>query len=412
MPFIVCQKRKRVLGRYWSGVIFAGVSFFSACQAVGSTVPSIVLGDVVIKPYATDQLDIGGFPQSTVPVDGVGVRAARLRNGARITIHKQFEVGAIWDFGPVPKGPMRLFEGQVSYTGIKHFVLTAGIFKPSFGLESMQAQGDTVFIERSSISTITRNLAAGIARQAVQIEAHGKHYHIAIAGTAGTAGPDHDGNQRAMVFRLVGVPVSTHDLLVHVGFSGEWVFKAAQSPGQAPAVDFSDFPELNVGLTGKFLNTGKIPLKDAGAFGLEAAVAWKKLLLAGEAYEIEANKRIETGVQHLHFSGWYAQASYTLLGTPRKWKSRTAAFSSPTCQKNRTFLCDGAGVVEAAARFSEADLRSGAVNGGRQQAWSAALTWWPVDILRVTLQYENGKIQEVNNTERFQAVLSMMQIKF
>ncbi|GBR69924.1 phosphate-selective porin O/P [Acetobacter tropicalis NRIC 0312] len=380
--------------------------------AHAGTVPSITLGDVVIKPYATDQLDIGGLPQTSVPASGVGVRAGRLRNGARITIHKQFEIGAIWDFGPVPHGPMRLFEGQLSYLGLKHFVFTAGIFKPSFGLESMQAQGDTVFIERASIATITRNLAAGIARQAVQIEAHGKRYHVAVAGTAGTAGPDHDGNQRAIVFRLVGLPIRTRDILFHVGFSGEWVFKAAQSPGQPPAANFSDFPELNVGLTGKFLNTGRIPLRSAGAFGLEAAAAWKRLLVSGEAYEIAANRRENVGTQHLHFSGWYAQASYTLMGKPRSWKSRTAAFAAPTCQKNQTTLCNGSGVLEAAFRFSDANLRSASVDGGHQQTWSANLNWWPVDILRVSLQYENGTVREEHATETFQAVLSMLQIKF
>ncbi|WP_248845946.1 OprO/OprP family phosphate-selective porin [Acetobacter senegalensis] len=384
----------------------------SVSAAHAGTVPSITLGDVVIKPYATDQLDIGGFPQTSVPAPGVGIRAARLRNGARITIHKQFEIGAIWDFGPVPHGPMRLFEGQFSYLGLKHFVFTAGIFKPSFGLESMQAQGDTVFIERASIATITRNLAAGIARQAVQIEAHGTRYHVAVAGTAGTAGPDHDGNQRAIVFRLVGIPIRTRDILFHVGFSGEWVFKAAQSPGQPPAANFSDFPELNVGLTGKFLDTGRIPLRSAGAFGLEAAAAWKRLLVQGEAYEIEANRRENIGSQHLHFSGWYAQASYTLIGKPRAWKSRTAAFSAPTCQKNQTTLCDGSGVLEAGVRFSDANLRSASVDGGHQQTWSANLNWWPTDILRVSLQYENGTIRETHSTENFQAVLSMLQIKF
>ncbi|OUJ16527.1 porin [Acetobacter orientalis] len=391
-------------------VLLTAILSPSTTQA--ATVPTLQFGDVSIKPYATEQLDIGGFAQTRQPVPGVGVRAGRLRNGARITIHNQIELGGIWDFGPAPGGQMRLFEGQASYVGLKHFVFTVGIFKPSFGLESMQAQGDTTFIERSSISTITRNIAAGIERQAVQIEAHGQRYHVALSGTAGTAGPGENGNQRALVFRLVGVPVRTKDLFVHVGFSGEWVFKAAHTRDEKPGMAFSDYPEMNVGLTSKYLNTSRLALNSVGAFGLEAAAAWKRFLFQGEAYDIIAKRAVENDTQHLHFSGWYTQASYTLVGKPRIWKSRSGAFSSPVCDKKQDLLCHGSGVLEAAARYSEANLHSGSVDGGRQQAWSATLNWWPVDILKIALQYEYGEIQGGRKPENFHAILSMIQIKF
>lgn len=389
-----------------------GVSLIHTPAAFADTIPTFKFDGITIKPYATDQLDIGGFPKTSQPAPGVGARGGRIRNGARVTIHNQVELGGIWDFGPAPGGQMRLFEGQISYIGLKPFVFTAGIFKPSFGLESMQAQGDTAFIERSSISTITRNIAAGIERQAVQIEAHGKRYHLAISGTAGTAGPGENGNQRALVFRLVGVPIRTRDLFFHVGFSGEWVFKVAHGRGEGPAATFSDYPEMNVGLTSKYLNTGKIDLRSVGAFGLEAAAAWKRLLFQGEAYEIIANKAVENTTQKLHFSGWYAQASYTLVGKPRSWKSRTAAFSSPTCAKNQNYFCNGIGLIEASARYSEANLRSASVDGGQQKAWSANLNWWPMDILKIALQYEYGTIKGGRIPENFHAVLSMVQIKF
>lgn len=393
-------------------LLATGAGFLPLYNGHAATIPTLQFGDVSIKPYVTDQVDIGGFPQTRQPVPGVGVRAGRLRNGARVTIHNQVELGGIWDFGPAPGGPMRLFEGQASYVGLKHFVFTVGIFKPSFGLESMQAQGDTTFIERSSISTITRNIAAGIERQAVQIETHGQRYHIALSGTAGTAGPGQNGNQRAFVFRVVGVPVRTKDVFLHLGFSGEWVFHVANSPAQHSALTFSDYPEMNVGLTSKYLNTGKLALNSVGAFGLEAAAAWKRFLFQGEAYEIVAKRAAENETQNLHFSGWYAQTSYTLVGKPRSWKSRTAAFSSPTCDKKQDTLCRGSGVLEAAARYSEASLNSGTVEGGRQQAWSAALNWWPVDILKIALQYEYGKIEGGKKPENFHAVFSMIQIKF
>ena len=68
-------------------VLLTAILSPSTTQA--ATMPTLQFGDVSIKPYATEQLDIGGFAQTRQPVPGVGVRAGRLRNGARITIHNQ-----------------------------------------------------------------------------------------------------------------------------------------------------------------------------------------------------------------------------------------------------------------------------------------------------------------------------------
>ncbi|MCE2574453.1 porin [Komagataeibacter sp. FNDCR2] len=392
----------------------ASLSFlypFSALHA--QTVPTVTLPGITIKPYATDQLDVGGFANASPARPGTGARGARMRNGVRLNIHKQVEIGAIWDFGPAPDGQMRLFEGQVSYVGLKHFVFTAGIFKPSFGLESMQAQGDTVFIERSSISTITRNLATGIERQAVQAETYGRRYHFALSATAGTAGPGENGNQRGMAFRLVGLPVRSGALLVHLGLSGEWVFRPASARNSSPALSLSDVPEMNTGTDAKYLNTGKIAASSAGALGLEAAVSWRKLFFQGEAYDIVVNSRTgRADNQALHFHGWYGQLGYTINGRQREWKGRTAAFSSPTCDRKETVLCNGYGVLEVAARYSQADLQSAPVQGGDQQIGALAVNWWPTAIVRMSVQYEYGQVHGGSEPEHFHGVMSLFQVKF
>ncbi|GAN99246.1 porin O/P phosphate-selective [Komagataeibacter xylinus NBRC 13693] len=395
-----------------AGTALCTIVMMGAAATHAQSVPTIDLHGITIKPYATDQLDIGGFPGASPARPGTGARGARLRNGVRLNIHKQVEIGAIWDFGPAPGGPMRLFEGQVSYIGLRHFVFTAGIFKPSFGLESMQAQGDTVFIERASISTLTRNLATGIERQAVQAETYGKRYHFALSATAGTAGPGENGNQRAMAFRLVGLPVRTRSLLFHLGFSGEWIFRPASAGNAAPMLSLSDNPEINPGTVSKYLNTGKIQSDSAGAFGVEAAVSWQKLLFQGEAYDIVLNSHVNSSSQQLRFHGWYGQLGYTINGKGREWKGRTAAFSSPSCDRKQSMLCNGYGVLEVAARYSQADLDAGPIHGGDQQTGSLAINWWPTGIIRTTVQYEYGQITGGDMPEHFHAVMSMFQIKF
>lgn len=380
--------------------------------AHGQSIPAITLPGITIRPYATDQLDVGGFAHAAPQQPGTGARGARLRNGVRMDIHKQVEIGAIWDAGPAPGGPMRLFEGQVSYIGLKHFVFTAGIFKPSFGLESMQAQGDTVFVERASISTLTRNLATGIERQAVQAESYGRRYHVALSATGGTAGPGEDGNQRAMAFRLVGLPVRTRSVLLHLGVSGEWVFRPASARNASPALSFADTPEMNTGTDAKYLGTGKIAADSAGAFGMEAALAWKKLLFQGEGYDILVNSHTGSSGRQLQFHGWYGQLAYTINGQPRAWKGRTAAFSSPVCDRRQTVLCNGYGVLEVAARYSHANLNSAPISGGNQQVGTLAVNWWPTAIVRMTMQYEYGQVSGGRNPEHFHGIMSLFQIKF
>ncbi|BAK82578.1 porin O/P phosphate-selective [Komagataeibacter medellinensis NBRC 3288] len=384
--------------------------FYTTAQA--QSVPALALHGVTIKPYATDQLDVGGFANAGPAHPGTGARAARLRNGVRIDIHKQVEIGAIWDFGPAPAGPMRLFEGQVSYTGLRHFVFTAGIFKPSFGLESMAAQGDTVFVERSSISTITRNLATGIEREAVQAESYGRRYHIAVSATAGTAGPGVDGNQRAMAFRVVGLPVRTRSLLLHLGFSGEWIFHPASAHGAGPGLALSDNPELNPGTVSRYLNTGRIAVDAGGAFGVEGALSWRRLLVQAEGYDIMLHTRAPQYSHQPHFHGWYGMLAYTLNGRGRQWKGRSAAFSSPTCNTAQTVMCNGYGVLEVAARYSQADLQSVGIQGGNQHTAALALNWWPTAIMRVTIQYEYGQIRDGRIPEHFHGIMSLFQIKF
>lgn len=200
------------------------VSNFSDSDAFAKTVKDIVVGKVIIHPFAQDQLEVGsnihGNQHSSPSASG-----PHIRNGVRINIANQVKIGAIWDFGAAPGGQMRLFEGAASYTGLKHFQFSVGVFNPSFGLSSMQPRGDSIFPERASVATITRGLAAGANRQAVQALFYGNYYHLAISGTAGTAGPGKDGNQRAIVFRSVILPIHTQEFLMHVGISGEWVFR-------------------------------------------------------------------------------------------------------------------------------------------------------------------------------------------
>ena len=387
------------------------VSNFSDSDAFAKTVKDIVVGKVIIHPFAQDQLEVGsnihGNQHSSPSASG-----PHIRNGVRINIANQVKIGAIWDFGAAPGGQMRLFEGAASYTGLKHFQFSVGVFNPSFGLSSMQSRGDSIFPERASVATITRGLAAGANRQAVQALFYGNYYHLAISGTAGTAGPGKDGNQRAIVFRSVILPIHTQESLMHVGISGEWVFRPSHKNSMEEGVSFSDTPENDDGLNDKYIKTGNIPAKSSGAFGLEGAVAWKKLLISSEYYNLIVNENKNSRINRQNFYGWYITAAYTLVGKPRAWKPTSASFASPSCDQKVSTLCHAMGVIELATRFSQMDLENSDVSGGKQNIWSVNINWYPLDIIRISLDYSHTKYYEKENYHNFDSILSMFQVYF
>ena len=357
------------------------------------------------KPYVLLQLDEAGFAQSRSGGQAAGLNARRQRLGGRLEVADQVRLGAIWDFGHLPGGVGSLFEAQASYIGLKPFTVTAGVFKTDFSLESMQSAGAYLFMERASIVTIVRNLAAGIRREGLQVQANGERYNAALAVTAGQAGPGRDGNQRAVVGRVSGLPVKSGDLVVHAGLSGEWVVRPASDKGRSSAISLSDGTELSVDDVSPALSTGRIAARSGGAVGPELGLGWRRLWLQGEYYAILVNRGETEGGGAPRFDGWYAQAAYTLVGKPRAWDGTIGAWGAPKP--------DGwPGAVEIGARFSTANLNNGDVRGGRQRVVSAGVNWWPMEPLRFTLMYEHATVTGGTSPRTVDAVGGRAQIQF
>lgn len=367
---------------------------------------------VVLKPYGLYQLDGGGIDNSAPGGQSAGTNARRLRTGARLAYLDQVEAGLIWDFGHTPGGQQRLFEAQATYRGLKPLAFTAGVFKPSFGLESMQGAGDTLFLERASISTLTRDIAAGIGRQAVQARASGPRYHAAVSLTAGTAGPGQDGDQRAVVARVAGLALHAPGATLHLGVSGEYVFRPQRNAGRTPSLTLSDQPELQIDDVPEPLSTGPVATRRAAALGPEAAIAAGRLFAQAEYYEVLLDQRTDAGGGTLRFNGWYTQAAYTLAGRPRTWKPDTAAWSAPTPTDGFDPRAGHWGALELAARFSTVDLDSGTVRGGRQSVWTAGVNWFPIELLQFKLQYQHADITGGPSPRSSHAVAGRAQLQF
>jgi phosphate-selective porin OprO/OprP len=393
-----------------SAVNLACAPFGAPLRAQGNAVR---LGDgLAFDPYALLQLDEAGFRQSAPGGQAASINPRRFRLGGRLDVANQVEFGVIWDFGHLPGSEPALFEAQASYIGWKPFRIIAGVFKTNFGLESMQDAGDTLFLERASIATVTRNLAAGIRRQGVQIQADGDRYNASVAITAGQAGPGRDGNQRAAVARAAGLPVRMDDLTVHVGVSAEWLFRPARAYGNPSSIALSDQTELQVDDRRPSLSTPDINAGSAAAFGPELGAAWRRLWLQGEYYRLLVDRRNAEGGGTLAFEGWYAQAAWTVLGQPRRWSHSTGAWGAPKPAGPFNLAAGELGAVELGARFSTVDLNSLDVGGGRQKIVSAVANWWPVAPVRLSLLYEHATVAGGPSPRTLDAVGGRVQLQF
>jgi phosphate-selective porin OprO/OprP len=374
------------------GVLWFVLSLpFLAFPAYGQT-PTVRLGDLTLSPYLLLQLDEGGtFGQTRGGGQGTGFNLRRARVGAQATIADQFSMDAIWDFGGTPDNHSSLYAADLAYIGFKPFVIRGGVYKWSFTLEDSQWSEDLLFLERASIINIVSGLVAGADRVGGQFGAAGERWFAAVFQTDGRTGPDARPAQRALLARAAGLVIKTDNAALHLGASGAWLYRVANSGGGAHTLDLSDQPELQIEKVTPSLSTGPIAAQSALIGGPEVGLSWDRLWLQSEWYGIRV-ERSPSSAGSLFFSGWYAQAAYTLIGKPRQYRPSVAAWGSPSPGETFNPATGSWGAIEVGARFSTVDLDDDGVRGGRQRVWSAVINWYPAEPLRFSLQYSHADV--------------------
>ncbi len=98
------------------------------------------------------------------------------------------------------------------------------------------------------------------------------------------------------------------------------------------------------------------------------------------------------------FTGWYVAASWVLTGETRPYERTKGYFGRVLPASPFSFSRGGAGAWELAARYSWIDLSSGAIQGGRFDRWSGALSWYPTKWGRFEFDYGYGRLQRSATT--------------
>lgn len=340
--------------------------------------------------------------------DGANFRRARL--GIEGKAFGAFDYNFLYDFGGSGvEDPGKISAAWVQYgfpvAGLK---LRVGAFSPPSGLDEAVSTNGSLFVERASPAEVVRGIAAGDGRTSVALLAGGEAWTATAAITGNVVGTSSFDDQSAFVGRLTYVPFRRDDALVHIGVNTSIVFSPAASGPDvsgAPAVTnvrLRDRPEIRVD-GARLIDTGNIDADGVTTIGAEFGAQWRNLYLQTEYFDIDIDRK--GALSDPEFSGWYAQAGWTITGEPRRYSAGT--FDAPRPAKPFDLKKGTWGAWELGLRYSKLDLNylagapgtapvASAIRGGEQEIFTLGLNWYVNNVLRFQAAYQDVSVDRLS----------------
>lgn len=333
------------------------------------------------KPRGRFQYDLGyvDAPDGIVN-DGLGFsnEVRRVRLGAEGTIPGGFGYRVELEFAG---GNTELFDAYLNYkTG--GLTLTAGQHNNFQSLDELTSGNDTVLLERAAFTD-----AFNFERRLGLSAQYGTGDFLLQGGvfTDNAADLGDDGNNSVGLDGRVVFAPKLGEAQLHLAGSAHWrdlgdTITTARYR-QRPHIHSTDV---------RFIDTGTLAAaKSETHYGLEAAVISGPFHAAGEAHWLKTSR---IGLDDPGFFGAYAEVGYFLTGDTLGY--RGGVFRAPKITKP---VGDGGiGAVQLTARYDRLDLNdeSAGVIGGKQDAIIAGLSWWPVDFVRVIVNYAHLEYED------------------
>ena len=188
--------------------------------------------------------------------------------------------------------------------------------------------------------------------------------------------------------RLAIPAICNDNITLHIGGYASW--RKPDSTGEEDrTVLFRTFPESRTDRR-RFIQAEVGNVNHYTTYGGEIAFRWSKLLVYGEYLFTDLNRYKKDGdirepLENAEFAGWYANASWMILGRQRQYSREDAEFGGVRVDRR-------GGNLELAARVSHLnlndfhDMRS-PITGGSAYSYSVSLNWYPVSNIMVGLNY-------------------------
>ena len=185
------------------------------------------------------------------------------------------------------------------------------------------------------------------------------------------------------------VPVINNDnMTLHIGGYASWRRPDANGLEDRTAV-FRTFPESRTDRR-RFVQVEVGNTDHYTTYGAELAFRCYKFLVYGEYLftdlsRYKYNGTVREPLKDAEFAGWYATASWMILGQQRRYSPEDAEFGGIKVARR-------GGNLELTARVSHLNLNdfheiSSPIKGGMAYSWSASLNWYPVSNILIGLNY-------------------------
>jgi phosphate-selective porin OprO and OprP len=376
---------------------------FEASEAKAKELPKISIGGEGFGFSSADgqfgiqlkgvlQVDSRTFLHDSNTRGNDGFLLRRARPILQGTLWKDFEFLFIPDFGGT--GSPQIFDAYLNYRYQPWLQLRAGKFKVPFGLEQLQADADTLFNERSLVTTLVPNRDLGV-------QLHGDildgvvSYAAGIFNGVGDArnsnNADFDDN-KSFAGRLFFHPFKKSDSLIFqglgLGVAGSYEHSQGVNTVGLPSTTGGTFagyatagqqqyfayaPENNAVIfaDGKHWRLSPQAYYYYGPFGFLAEYAISEQRLTGALTTSLASDT-------LHHQGWQISGSWILTG-------ENAAFKGGVVPRHRFNPAQGTwGALQLVARYEELDIDDAAfplfadptASASGANGWSVGLNWY------------------------------------
>lgn len=278
------------------------------------------------------------------------------------------------------------------YLGYKfndHLWVKAGQFKEPMSMESVTSSKYLHSMERP----MPVDIFASGRHLGTSLTAWGRHWW-ASGGVFGSQAEliqkerNRGDDGYAFTGRVAVSPVQNNETTIHIG--GYATYRTPDGTGtENRMVEFRGLPESEVDHR-RFVDAEVENVNHYYTLGYELAFRHRKWLAYGEYVFTSINRYgldngNKYGLKNATFNGWYANASYMILGQARRYSPEDAEFGPmPVTRKG--------GNLELSAHYSTVNLNDfhdarTVITGGAAKAYSLSLNWYPHTNLLVGLNY-------------------------
>ena len=249
-------------------------------------------------------------------------------------------------------------------------------------MERLANSYDLVFMERSTMSqALTSPRSTGVRLQGT---AAGERMNWSVGWYNGwlTNGLSFSESGNIVNARIAGLPIDSQGgrRLLHLGAWG--VYAEPQEGRLTPAAVRRSTRRLSSSTRVRFRR------RHSRLLGVEFGAVEGPVTLAAEYTTFRGRRPSGPGIRISRV--YYVQASWAITGETRPYDHVCGCFGSSSRSRSLSFRHGGAGAFEVGARYSNIDLTSGAVDGGKFDRWSGAFSWFPTGEFRLEFNYGYG----------------------